>query len=86
MFFVLDIGLITTASELKFKAILIKASIKFPFSDRYKAFLDFFNLSNYLVPREYLPPLLKPERTRLASVCMPSIDQETGEAAEIGEC
>jgi len=55
-------------------------------SDRYKAFLDFFNLSNYLVPREYLPPLLKPERTRLASVCMPSIDQETGEAAEIGEC
>lgn len=39
-------------------------------SDRYKAFLDFFNLSNYLIPRSYIPNLNKIDRQRLASVCM----------------
>ena len=27
------------------------------YSDRYKVFLDLFNLSNYLVPMEYVPKL-----------------------------
>lgn len=26
-------------------------------SDRYKVFLDLFNLSNYIIPKEYIPPL-----------------------------
>ena len=26
-------------------------------SDRYKVFLDLFNLSTYLIPRDYIPPL-----------------------------
>ena len=37
------------------------------FSDRYKVFLDLFNLSNYLVPRNYIPKLDMPTRQRLAS-------------------
>lgn len=29
----------------------------FHFSDRYKVFLDLFNLSTYLIPRTFIPPL-----------------------------
>lgn len=29
----------------------------FIFSDRYKVFLDLFNLSTFLIPRESIPPL-----------------------------
>lgn len=31
--------------------------LKSTLSDRYKVFLDLFNLSTFLIPREYLPPL-----------------------------
>ena len=45
-------------------------------SDRYKAFLDFFNLSNYLIPRCYIPELNMENRKRLASVSMIEFEPE----------
>ena len=35
-------------------------------SDRYKVFLDLFNLSTYLIPREYIPPLSHQMRRSLS--------------------
>ena len=35
----------------------VSSSSLFDLSDRYKVFLDLFNLSNYLLPRNYIPPL-----------------------------
>ena len=29
----------------------------FRFSDRYKVFVDLYNLSNFLIPRDHIPPL-----------------------------
>nr|ADN78296.1 tryptophan oxygenase [Lygus lineolaris] len=34
-------------------------------SDRYKVFLDLFNLSTFLLPRKYIPPLSNTMRTKL---------------------
>jgi len=50
-------------------------------SDRYKAFLDFFNLSNYLVPREYIPQINTSVRRKLSSVIMPSYNMATPTAS-----
>ena len=35
-------------------------------SDRYKVFIDLFNLSTYLIPRTYIPPLNKRLRRTLS--------------------
>ena len=35
-------------------------------SDRYKVFLDLFNLSTFLIPREYIPPLTPNMKQRLS--------------------
>ncbi len=35
-------------------------------SDRYKVFADLFNLSNYLIPREFMPPLSRQMRHLLS--------------------
>ena len=35
----------------------ILSELSFNFSDRYKVFLDLFNLSAFLLPRVYIPPL-----------------------------
>ena len=40
--------------------------MNFLFSDRYKVFLDLFNLSTFLIPRGYIPPLTKDMKTKLA--------------------
>lgn len=37
-------------------------------SDRYKVFIDLFHLSNFLVPREYIPPLTRDMKTVLRQV------------------
>jgi len=37
----------------------------FGFSDRYKVFLDLFNLSTFLIPREAIPPLDETIRKKL---------------------
>lgn len=34
-------------------------------SDRYKVFLDLFNLSNFLIPRDQIPPLSSSMKARL---------------------
>ena len=36
------------------------------FSDRYKVFLDLFNLSTFIIPRDYIPPLSKPMKRTLS--------------------
>lgn len=36
------------------------------FSDRYKVFLDLFNLSTFLIPRDLIPPLSKQMKTKLS--------------------
>ncbi|XP_034938098.1 tryptophan 2,3-dioxygenase [Chelonus insularis] len=40
--------------------------LKSTLSDRYKVFLDLFNLSNFLIPRNIIPPLTKQMKTKLS--------------------
>ncbi len=44
--------------------------ISFPIShsDRYKVFLDLFNLSTFLVPKPYVPPLSEEMKYRLSLI------------------
>lgn len=44
-------------------------------SDRYKVFLDLFNLSTFLIPRNYIPPLTRQMKSQLRVI----EDQETVE-------
>jgi len=37
-----------------------------PNSDRYKVFLDLFNLSTFLIPRHMIPPLTKQMKMKLS--------------------
>ena len=41
------------------------ASLLFLSSDRYKVFVDLFNLSNFLIPRDFIPPLSSSMKMRL---------------------
>lgn len=36
-------------------------------SDRYKVFIDLFNLSTFLIPRDLIPPLTADMKSRLAN-------------------
>lgn len=47
-------------------------------SDRYKVFLDLFNLSTFLIPRQYIPPLTRNMKRTLSTVSNPAL-QETEE-------
>lgn len=38
----------------------------FVFSDRYKVFVDLFNLASFLIPREFIPKLTEEMRLRLS--------------------
>lgn len=40
----------------------------YSFSDRYKVFLDLFNLSTFIIPRSYVPPLTQQMKYRLSLV------------------
>ncbi|XP_015603424.1 tryptophan 2,3-dioxygenase [Cephus cinctus] len=40
--------------------------LKSTLSDRYKVFLDLFNLSTFLIPRQLIPPLTKKMKTKLS--------------------
>lgn len=55
----------------------------FTYSDRYKVFLDLFNLSAYLVPRDYIPPLTSSMK-RTLSVMMSSGQQAGANGSEAG--
>ena len=37
-------------------------------SDRYNVFLDLFNLSTYVIPREYIPPLTMSMKRTLSTL------------------
>lgn len=37
-------------------------------SDRYKVFLDLFNLSTFLIPRDVIPPLNRDMKFKLANL------------------
>lgn len=50
-------------------------------SDRYKVFVDLFNLSTYLIPRQYIPPLTRSMKRTLSTVSMSSVD-ESDEAGD----
>ncbi|XP_076641407.1 tryptophan 2,3-dioxygenase vermilion isoform X1 [Halictus rubicundus] len=43
--------------------------LKSTLSDRYKVFLDLFNLSTFLIPRHMIPPLSKQMKTKLSIAC-----------------
>ncbi|XP_068970679.1 tryptophan 2,3-dioxygenase [Bombus flavifrons] len=43
--------------------------LKSTLSDRYKVFLDLFNLSTFLIPRHMIPPLTKQMKTKLSIDC-----------------
>jgi len=52
------------------------------FSDRYKVFLDLFNLSAYLVPRDYIPPLtssMKRTLSMMSSHQVLKLDDDQGD-------
>jgi len=55
--------------------IIINVVVFLSRSDRYKVFLDLFNLSTYLVPRAYIPPLTRRMKRRLSLI-------NTGEGTE----
>ncbi|XP_031839995.1 tryptophan 2,3-dioxygenase vermilion [Nomia melanderi] len=43
--------------------------LKSTLNDRYKVFLDLFNLSTFLIPRHMIPPLTKQMKTKLSIAC-----------------
>jgi tryptophan 2,3-dioxygenase len=53
-------------------------------SDRYKVFLDLFNLSNFLIPRKYMPPLTRRMKLRL-SVMEERPNAEGEDSSEVSE-
>ena len=54
------------------KLALLTNCVLLVFSDRYKVFVDLFNLSNFLDPRDRIPPLSSSMRTRLGNISLDS--------------
>jgi len=52
------------------------------FSDRYKVFIDLFNLASFLVPREFLPKLTTEMKMRLAVASVESSENDNKQAQE----
>ncbi|CAF1573502.1 unnamed protein product, partial [Rotaria sordida] len=46
-------------------------------SDRYKVFIDLFNLASFIIPREFLPKLTSEMKMRLAVANVEPSTQET---------
>ncbi len=60
--------------------------INFVSSDRYKVFIDLFNLASFLIPREFLPKLTTEMKMRLAVAsleCSQNDDKQEQEAHRI---
>ncbi|XP_063846378.1 LOW QUALITY PROTEIN: tryptophan 2,3-dioxygenase-like [Scylla paramamosain] len=47
-------------------------------SDRYKVFIDLFNLSTFLLPRNSVPPLDRQMKTRLSTMEEPEMEERRG--------
>ena len=45
------------------------------FSDRYKVFIDLFNLASFLIPREFIPKLTNEMKIRLSTANVAAINQ-----------
>merc|ERR1712241_1437310 len=45
-------------------------------SDRYKVFLDLFNLSTFIIPRSYFPPLTSRMKRRLSTLDATRLQQD----------
>ena len=53
------------------------------FSDRYKVFLDLFNLSAFLIPRAYIPKLTSSMKRTLSILSPEQIEEITHEVDEV---
>ena len=53
---------------------------RFLCSDRYKIFLDLFNLASFLIPREFIPKLTNEMRIRLS---VASVDGGSGDEKDV---
>ena len=53
------------------------------FSDRYKVFLDLFNLSAFLIPRDYIPKLTSSMKRTLSILSPEQIEEIAHEVDEV---
>lgn len=51
-------------------------------SDRYKVFLDLFNLASFIIPRKYIPPLDSNMKKCLSVFNLETTSEETGECCD----
>ena len=51
----------------------------FTFSDRYKVFIDLFNLASFLIPREFIPKLTSEMKLRLSVASVDGTSDENKE-------
>jgi hypothetical protein len=56
--------------------LLYEFSSVFTFSDRYKIFIDLFNLASFLIPREFIPKLTREMRLRLSTASIEGTSDE----------
>lgn len=52
-------------------------------SDRYKVFIDLFNLASFLIPREFIPKLTPEMRKRLATASVTSDGDDDNPTVDI---
>jgi len=52
-------------------------------SDRYKVFIDLFNLASFLIPREFIPKLTSEMRKRLATASVTSDGDDDNPTVDI---
>lgn len=50
-------------------------NIRLHFSDRYKVFIDLFNLASFLIPREFIPKLTNEMKIRLSTANVAAVNQ-----------
>jgi hypothetical protein len=66
-------------------AIYLTFVFVFFFSDRYKIFIDLFNLASFLVPREFIPKLTDEMRIRLSVATVKTSTDEVENANDSPE-
>lgn len=53
------------------------------FSDRYKVFIDLFNLASFLIPREFIPKLTREMKVRLSTASVESNEEDSKPLPEV---
>lgn len=64
-------------------SLFLKINSKYFISDRYKVFIDLFNLASFLIPREFIPKLTSEMRTRLATASVTSDGDDDSSTVDI---